>query len=131
MTAQHAAVLVAIFRFYDLRSNGYLLIPIGYILVNVTLFFGMQLRDQLRQAGAADQPGRRGSDSAWPVIRSVLLLPVDYGTLCLTFILLPVHQAFLVAYAALFAANLVFAARALVKAFRTLASIDSSPTAAG
>jgi hypothetical protein len=42
------------------------------------------------------------------VLRSLVVLPNDYGVLCLSLLLIAAHSAFLVVYAALFAANVLF-----------------------
>jgi phosphatidylglycerophosphate synthase len=106
VSAIHLAVAVAWFRFYDLRHAAVLLIPLGYALVSAVFFFSVTLTDQLRRiyldrnATAA----ARGGEAA-PVLRSLLVLPADYGLLCLSFLLLPWHAGFIAVYSALFTVN--------------------------
>lgn len=117
--ALHLVILINIFRFQDVGAHSpYLLIPMGFLITSITLYFAMMLRDQLLRA-AAPSPIRRDVRSG-SVLVSLALLPVDYGTLCLTFVLLPFGDVFRVTYAALFVVSLLFTARALPKAYRTL-----------
>ncbi|WP_317494989.1 CDP-alcohol phosphatidyltransferase family protein [Haloechinothrix sp. LS1_15] len=110
ISALHIAVLIAVYRHFDVAPE-YLLIPLGFHLVAAVLFFTMILNDQLRRRHA-DRAPQAGSTS---VRRSILVAPTDYGVLCLLFLAFGFGQAFLVGYAALFAANATFLAMALVK----------------
>ncbi|CAN5902835.1 CDP-alcohol phosphatidyltransferase family protein [soil metagenome] len=112
----HAAVLISLYRFGDLAADGWLLVPIGFSIVSITLFFALMLRDKL---GGRPGGGRDGRGSA---AHAFVLLPVDYGTLCLVMLTLAAPQAFLVTYTALFAFTLAFTARSLVKTYRGLAA---------
>lgn len=117
----HAAVLVSLGRFGGLGSNRWLLVPLTFGIVHVTFFFAMMLRDQL---GA--KPNRSASEttstSTGSVLRSVVLLPMDYAALCATFLVLPWTGAFLIVYGALGAFTAAFAAQSFLKAYRTLAA---------
>lgn len=118
IAAVHLTVLVELVRFRGFDAGSpYLVVPLGFLLVAMTFFFGMMLRDQLMRGElkASGRPVRNGR-----VITSFLLLPVDYGALCLVFALLAFRMAFLVGYACLFAVNLLFAARGLRKTYRLL-----------
>lgn len=118
--AVHLVVLIELARFQDLPTHSpYLLVPMGFLLSSITLYFAMMLRDQLlrRSAGTLGKGPRQGS-----VLVSLALLPVDYGTLCLVFVLLPFRNAFLGVYAALFCVSLLFTGRALAKCYRTIAA---------
>lgn len=112
----HAAVLISLYRFADLDAEAWLLVPIAFGIVSVTFFFAMMLRDQL---GGRPEPTPAGSQS---VAHSLVLLPMDHGTLCLVILTLAAHQVFLVTYTALFALTAAFTARSLVKTFRRLAT---------
>lgn len=114
----HAVVLVSMFRFSGFDQAGWLLVPIAFGVVNVTFFFAMMLRDQL--GGRPARPATPTSGGAGSVVRSVVLLPMDYGVLCLAFILLAAPTAFLVAYATLGAVMAAFAAQSFVKAYAAL-----------
>ena len=58
IAALHLAVLVGAYRFFDLGSRGWLLIPIGFVLVANVTFFGMILNDLLRP-GRPPRPAHR------------------------------------------------------------------------
>lgn len=115
----HAAVLVSLARFAELGSSRWLLVPMAFGIAQVTFFFAMMLRDQLGAkptwSGAATPTG------AGSVTRSVVLLPMDYAALCVTFVFLPWAGVFLAVYGALGAFTAAFASRSFIKAYRTLA----------
>lgn len=113
----HGAVLTAMYRFFDLSHEALLLLPVGFSTVGLTFYFAMMLRDQLLKGGDA---GARTGDGS--VARSFLLLPADYGTLCLSFCLLGAENLFLLAYGFLFLSTTVLAARGLPKAYRLLSA---------
>lgn len=116
--ALHLAVLAELVRFRGLDvRDAYVAVPVGFLLVSTTFFFGMMLRDQLIRTR---EPAHRGKGS---VVRSFALLPFDYGTLCLSFVLLPWPDAFRWAYGLLFAATVAFAARGLCRTYRLLGSM--------
>ncbi|WP_354567044.1 CDP-alcohol phosphatidyltransferase family protein [Glaciihabitans sp. UYNi722] len=112
------AVAVSFYRF-DLIARGWLLVPLAFAIVSAVLFFCMILTEQLRRAHgtqslAADAPGR----PSW--LRAVLVIPMDYGVLCLSFVLLGAPIVFFVVYTLLFVATTMFLLLALGKWFREL-----------
>jgi phosphatidylglycerophosphate synthase len=113
----HAAVLISFHRFADL-SDGWLLVPLAYLVVDATAFFAMTLNDQLKRGRVAP---------AGPVVpslaRSLLVLPTDYGVLCLVFALFGWTAGFRVGYLLLLVANGVYLGAALVKWYRTMAAL--------
>lgn len=120
----HLAVAITVFRNFDI-DNGYLLVPIGFTLVAGVQFFTMILNEQVRLRQGIVRPSGL-TDSA---IRSIILLPTDYGMLCVAFLALGFPSVFAPLYALLFAANAVFLAAALVKWFREAAELDRGRTA--
>ncbi len=110
----HLVVLVAFYRFFDLRSPLLLLAPMVFQLASVVIFFAGILTQQLKGRVAAV---RGGPASAWG---SVLLLPVDYGTTCVCFLFLGSRDLFLVLYCVLLLAHVLFMVAFLVKWFREL-----------
>jgi phosphatidylglycerophosphate synthase len=97
----HAGVLVAWYRFRP-DDDARLLLPLAFQVVAVLMFFAGVLVEQLRPAGQprpAAPPGR---------LRSLLLLPVDNGVLCCTFLLWGAPRVFEVVYAVLFVAHLLY-----------------------
>ena len=114
------ALAIGFFRF-GVVPLGWLLVPLAFAIVSAVLFFGMVLTEQLRRAHgspslAADAPGR----PSW--LRAVLVIPMDYGVLCLSFVLLGVPSAFVIVYTALFAATTLFLLLAAVKWFNELSA---------
>ncbi|MGK5448686.1 CDP-alcohol phosphatidyltransferase family protein [Streptomyces radiopugnans] len=126
MLALHMAVLVSFHRHFGFSDPVYLLIPPAFQFAAVTVFFGGVLTEQLkRNARAAGGTG--GSAAAAPpaapsALRSVALLPVDYGLLCAVFLFLGSREVFLVLYCALLAAHLLFLPAFLAKWYRELSA---------
>ncbi|MGH3432046.1 MAG: CDP-alcohol phosphatidyltransferase family protein [Thermocrispum sp.] len=122
ISALHLAVLVAGYRHFDV-APAWLLVPIGFAVVAAVMFFAMILNDLLRRS--------RNIVSANGVthstVRSILVMPTDYGLLCVVFLTFGYPPLFGVVYALLFAANAAFLALALVKWFRDAAALDAWP----
>lgn len=124
ISSLHAAVLISAYRHFDLDRPALLLVPIGFQVTAAVLFFGMILNDQLRRVhqattGAGAPPAARPS-----TLRSLLVIPTDYGLLCLIFVLMFDTGVFFAVYSAIFAGNLLFLVAALVKWFGDMASLD-------
>jgi phosphatidylglycerophosphate synthase len=127
ISALHGAVLVSFYRFFDLDSAGWLLVPLGFQLAATVAFFGMTLNDQLKlvhYAALGDRPPRVIRPST---LRSMIVVPTDYGVLCLAFLLLGAPRVFLVTYSLLFVANAAFVVAASIKWFRDMAALDARP----
>lgn len=119
------AVTIGFFRFTSI-DVGWLLVPLAYTVVSAVLFFTMILTEQLRrQRGIRSLAGADGR-SSW--LNSVLVLPMDYGVLCLSFVLLGVPILFFVVYSLLFIATTAFLVLATKKWFRELKRLGP-PTA--
>jgi phosphatidylglycerophosphate synthase len=122
----HLAVLISVYRFADLKTDTYLLIPLLFSVVAVVLFFGMTLNDLLARIRAARLGVSVQPRPARSPLRSLLGFPTDYGTLCLMFLLLGWPMLFRTVYALIFAANVLFLALASVKWFRDMGRLDAS-----
>ena len=122
ISSLHLAVLISAYRFIDVPRAA-LLIPVGFTVVATVMFFGMLLNDQLRrqQEARTGQPVPRGSATSF--VRSVLVIPTDYGLLCVLFVLLGARLVFFWVYAAVFVANAGFMALAAVKWFRDMKAL--------
>jgi phosphatidylglycerophosphate synthase len=122
ISSLHLAVLISAYRFFDL-DNGWLLVPIGFTVVAAVSFFGMTLNDQLRrnQGLARSASAVRASSP----LRSLLVLPTDYGVLCLIFLALGWPTLFFAAYTALFAGCAIFLVLAARKWFGDMRRLDS------
>jgi len=120
LSSLHLAVLVAWFRFVDLPSPALLLVPLGFAIVAAVLFFAMILNDFLRHRDGGTRAPPEGGG-----IRSILVLPTDYGVLCIAFLAFGAPVVFVPLYALLFAANAAYALLALPKWFREMSRIVS------
>lgn len=119
----HLAVLVALWLHTPARDTGWLLVPLGYSVVGVVTFFGMLLNDLLKaKRGVASTHARGGGTFG----RSMLLVPTDFGVLCLVFLLWGWTTGFLWAYSALALANAAFLLLAALKWFREIRDLDHS-----
>lgn len=79
----HAAVAWSALRHSDSRIT--VAIPLLFGIVAFVMFFGMILTDQLRRAaGLAKAPA---SSASGDLLRALVVLPSDYGVLCLAFVL--------------------------------------------
>src|ERR1700730_2994047 len=121
ITSVHLAVLVHVYRFTDLGTN-WLLVPLGFTIVSVALFFAQLLNEQLRRN--RDLGARTASAGPGSPLLLFLKLPHDYGTLCWMLVLLGSPHAMIRVYAFLFAFNAAYLALALVKWFREVRALD-------
>ncbi len=111
----HSVVLVAFYRFFTLPSSLFLLAPMVFQLAAVVIFFAGILTQKLKERTAAETGGGRA-----PAWGSVLLLPVDYGTTCVSFLFLGSPDVFLFLYCVLLVAHVLFLVAFMVKWFREL-----------
>ncbi len=132
ISSLHLAVLVFLYRWAGLPSQVWLLVPIGFTVVAAVSFFAMILNDQLRRVSgmasgqdATVDPGRGAS-----TVRSLLVIPTDYGVLCLIFALLWWPSAFFLAYCVLFAGSAGYLSMACVKWYRDMRALDAAATRA-
>lgn len=120
-TVLHSCVLITIYRHFAVDER-WLLVPLAFLVAQVTNFFANMLRDALRiQAGLPRQP----PSTHVSALSSLVLLPVDHGTLCWSFVLLGWHTAFLAGYTALAVIAVLFAVRALARTYRGLTTLDA------
>jgi len=116
------ATAVGLFRIDDV-SRAYLLVPLGFAVVATATFFGMILNDLLKVAHGAATSAQSGGGGA---LASLLRLPVDYGIVCMVYLMWGWTDAFLVAYALFFAAAVGFCALAAVRWFRQMRALSQS-----
>jgi phosphatidylglycerophosphate synthase len=124
-SAMPIALAVGFYRF-EVVPVVWLLVPLGFAVVSAVLFFSMILTEQLRrQRGvvslASETPGRMPS---W--LRALAVAPMDYGVLCLTFVLLGALPVFLGVYTVIFAATTLFLALSSAKWFLELRSMPTN-----
>lgn len=118
--ALHLAVAIGIFRFVDV-DDLILLIPLCFALVSGVTFFGMILNDLIK--GKVDAPAAASSGGSTPM-RSLLMLPTDYGLLCFIFIAWGLPAIFISIYSMLFLANFLFLILAACKWYREMKLLD-------
>jgi phosphatidylglycerophosphate synthase len=121
----HLAVVVMAYRFLDVPGPTWLLVPVGFTAVATVSFFAQILNDQLRRVHTA-RTGESVVRRPASRLRQLLVLPTDYGVLCLVFVLLAVPTAFLWVYSLLFLATAGHLALALAKWFRDMRALDST-----
>ncbi len=114
----HLAVLVGLYRFTDV-DGAWLLVPLGYCVVDAVTYFGTMLNEALRAQHGAPTRAARTSQPAG-IGRSVLTLPTDYGLLACTFVLFGWTGLFVPVYTVLFLAAAGFLALASVKWYREM-----------
>ncbi|WP_414504951.1 CDP-alcohol phosphatidyltransferase family protein [Streptomyces sp. NEAU-L66] len=121
MLALHMAVLVSFYRYFGFSDPRYLLLPVAFQFAAVVVFFGGILTEQLKRADRL-RSGAGGAAPSAPAstLRSVALLPVDYGVFCALFLLFGSQDLFLAMYCVLLAAHLLFMVAFLVKWYREL-----------
>ena len=112
ISALPLALLVGLFR-SDMVDDGWLLVPLAHAVVGAVLFFAMILTEQLRRAAGVRSQAPVGTGG--PDLRALLVIPTDYGVLCLAFVLLGAMPWFLAVYTAIVAATALFTAAACVK----------------
>lgn len=118
--SMHIAVAIGLFRFVPELPSALLLIPLAYSVIATTTFFGMILNDLLKGARGVASTHSRGGGTLG---RSMLLVPTDFGVLCLAFVLWGWTPGFLVVYGALAAVNGLFLLAAAAKWFREMRSV--------
>lgn len=126
-SAMPLALAVGLYRF-DAVDPWWLVVPLGAAMVSAVLFFGMILTEQLRRQAGRVSVAETGSRS-W--IRSLLVIPMDYGVLCLSFVTYGVLPVFLTVYTLIFAATAGFLVLASVKWFRELSASQPASRPAG
>lgn len=118
---------IALYRFTEVPDL-YLLVPLGFAVVATATFFGMILNDLLKSSKGIVSSAQRGGSS---VLRSLLVLPVDYGIVCLVYVLWGWTSVFVIVYALFFAAAAGFCLLAAIRWFREMRRLGSGPGHAG
>ena len=118
----HLGVLIGLYRVVP-ETPLLLLIPIVFSIVATTTFSGMLLNDLLKGKHAVASTHERGGGT---LMRSLILLPTDFGLVCLVFVLWGWTPAFLIGYGALCVAAVLFLALAAVKWFREIGKLGEA-----
>lgn len=109
----HLAVVVSMYRWWELDTR-WTLVPLSFLVVSNVMFFCMILRD-LIIARHTPRGGGRATSRPPGTLRSLMVLPTDYGVLCLSFVVLGLPWTFLGAYGLLLVGSAGFLALALPK----------------
>ena len=120
----HLAVAVSWFRFPPTETDLILLVPLGYAVVVSVMFFGLILMPTLRPPGVTSSTLRdHDAPEAW--WRKYVLLPTDYGVLCLVFAVFGVAPLRWL-YTGLFVINALALVIALRRWWKELTIIDGA-----
>jgi len=120
----HLALLVGLYRFEPVERGLVLLLPLAFSVVSVVLFFGTLLNESLRaQHGVTTRATPTGERPS--VLRSLVVVPTDYGLLCLVFLLLGAPYVFLAVYAVVCALTAAYLVLAAVRWFREMGELAS------
>lgn len=117
----HGAVFCFLLRATTIPPLGLAVLCGSFLFASSVIFFAGALFDQLNRQSASPLPPVAGPEAGNSLKRSVLTLPVDYGTSCLVLMTLPWTSIFLPAYAALALCHCVFCAAYVAKFYRSLA----------
>lgn len=120
----HLAVLVGWFRFLPDRPQAWLLVPIGFAIASVVLFFGQLLNEQLMRVHRLRHGLPTPPKEGFSPFRTLAKLPTDYGLLCVSFLLLGLPTVFLGVYTVLAVATAGLLALSLVKWFGEMKATD-------
>ncbi len=121
-SALHLAVLIGLYRHGHAADEAALLLPLGYAFVATVFFFGIILAEQLRRQVTQQ---RAGPDTTrQPLLRSLVVLPNDYGLLCVVFLLWGARVAFLWVYGVLLFANAAFLVVGCLRWYGELRGLD-------
>lgn len=107
ISSVHLAVLITAFTHFGLASPSlFLLVPVGFSVVAAVSFFAMILNDHLKVI-VAFKSGRNltSESSSSSLVKSLLLIPTDYGVLCLLFVFVGAPGVFFSLYTLFFLAN--------------------------
>lgn len=121
----HLAVAVSWFRFPPSEHHWVLLVPLGYSVVQSVTYFGLILMPTLRASASSATGAGSAPPSKEHPLRTWLILPTDYGFLCLIFALVAWRTGFAVVYGALFLLSAAMLAVALRKWWRELTVLDA------
>ena len=128
VATMHLAVLVHLYLYWPTPGPRTLLVPVLYAVVDVVLFFGFILTDQLRRTAAG---GTRPVEGSLSPVRAVAILPSDFGALAIVLGTVAWSVVFFPLYGLMFLGTAVLLVAALVKWYRALSAIDTAVNATG
>ena len=126
----HLAVAISWFRFFRPDQHAVLLVPLAFAATSSVFFFALILTDLLRRVervrtgGTAVTTASVDPHEPAPVLRSLVVLPNDYGLLCLVMVLMPLGRTFAITYSVLAAASALFLVAGLYRWRRELRALS-------
>ena len=123
ISSLHIAVLVGLYRALPPEKVWLLVIPALFAIIASTTFTAMLLNDALKGKYSVESTHERGGGT---LLRSLLVVPTDFGLVCLVFALWGWTPAFLVAYGLLMLAGAGFLVLAPVKWFREMGALEAA-----
>lgn len=123
----HLAVAVGAYLTFAPRPSAWLLVPLGFTAVAGTWFFTIILNDHIRRlAGTRDGQAVVGAGEVrqHSALRSLASAPVDYGVLCVLFLLIGFPAVFQWAYGLLALGFALVAGASMVVWFRQVSALD-------
>lgn len=123
ISSLHIAVLVGLYRVLPSEQAWMLVVPLVFAVVASTTFTAMLLNDLLKGKHAMASTHERGGGT---LLRSLLVVPTDFGLVCIVFVLWGWTSAFLIGYGLLMAASAGFLALAAIKWFRDMGAIGAA-----
>ncbi|MCH7789124.1 MAG: CDP-alcohol phosphatidyltransferase family protein [Acidobacteria bacterium] len=117
----HLAILISLYRFGDLTSDVWLLVPIGFAATSTVLFFSWILRDYML-SNTSISTNRRSDGERFSVANSLMRTAEDYGVLMLVLLTLPVTKLFVGLYTVLFAWSVMMVVVSLPRRFHAIES---------
>lgn len=131
MASLHVAVLIGWYRFFAVRTEALLLVPLAFAIESSVFFFALILAEQLRRAATGDRSRPRAEGHSrlhrW---QSLAVLPADYGLQCWIFILWGFPAVFVPIYSTVAAINIGLLAVGLVRWFREIRHLAAPPNPA-
>ncbi|MCC3280172.1 CDP-alcohol phosphatidyltransferase family protein [Arthrobacter sp. zg-Y40] len=124
LSCLHLAVALWAFRLDGGPEQAWLLVPLGFTVVANVSFFAMILNDQLK-TGHALRAGQAAAVRTGNLRRSLVLIPTDYGFLCLLFLLTALPEVFVPVYTAVFILNFLHLALAAPKWFLDMTRLEA------
>lgn len=122
ISSLHIAVLVGLYRILPPERAWLLVVPALFAIVASTTFTAMLLNDALKGKYSVASTHERGGGT---LLRSLLVMPTDFGLVCLAFVMWGWTPAFLAVYGLLMLAGAGFLILAAVKWFREMGSLEA------
>lgn len=122
----HIAVLISWFRFFDL-DTAWLAVPLAFGAVGAVFFFGVVTVDLLRRINQLEKslPPRKPSGATSSALYSLLVVPADYGLLCILFLTLWLPPVFVTLYTALAVVNALLLVASGLRWYRSLKQLNT------